>query len=234
MQVRLAKWPPAGIEPITGDRRVEIRANNLERPRMYSANKTTWIRPLAVLTLYGLALWCPTAYGHHVLGRPSYSLTEDSNTPSSLQQEVEVGEYLVNYMVFPAFPRPNEPGRVHLYIKRTANGEPFHGDVSFAIHEDGWFQGDEENLGVQPPDDNVFRQGFVFHDSGNYIISARFEADGETHRIDFPLRVGDPWPIGPFGVGVGMLCIVLVAGSVLRPRRLLTAKLRSARTDIGS
>ena len=200
---------------------------------MYSANKTTWIRPLAVLTLYGLALWCPTAYGHHVLGRPSYSLTEDSNTPSSLQQEVEVGEYLVNYMVFPAFPRPNEPGRVHLYIKRTANGEPFHGDVSFAIHEDGWFQGDEENLGVQPPDDNVFRQGFVFHDSGNYIISARFEADGETHRIDFPLRVGDPWPIGPLGVGVGMLCIVLVAGSVLGRRRLLTAKLRGARTDIG-
>lgn len=48
------------------------------------------------------------AYAHHVLGRPAYSLNEDSNTPPSMQVETQIGDYLVNMMVFPAFPKPGE------------------------------------------------------------------------------------------------------------------------------
>ena len=55
------------------------------------------------------------AYAHHVLGRPSYSLNEDSNTPPSMQIETRIGNYFVTYMVYPAFPKPGEPGRINLY-----------------------------------------------------------------------------------------------------------------------
>jgi hypothetical protein len=58
---------------------------------------------------------CQFAGAHHVLGRPTYSLNEDSNTPPSMQVETQIGAYFVSYMAFPAFPKPNEAGRVSVY-----------------------------------------------------------------------------------------------------------------------
>jgi len=52
---------------------------------------------------------------HHVLGRPAYSLNEDSNTPPSMNIETQIGDYLVTAMVYPAFPRAGESGRINLY-----------------------------------------------------------------------------------------------------------------------
>ena len=71
------------------------------------------------------------AAAHHVLGRPSYSLNEDSNTPPSMQGEVQIGEYLVSYMAFPAFPQPESPGRINLYVTQIDDGTPFQGQVTF-------------------------------------------------------------------------------------------------------
>jgi hypothetical protein len=77
-------------------------------------------------------------------------------------------------------------------------------------------------------DENVFRQGFLFHEAGDYIITAEFEAGGEPYVIDFPLRIGKPTPVGPIGVTVALLVIVLVGVSVIQRRRSMTGKLRSA------
>lgn len=167
-------------------------------------------------------------FAHHVLGRPAYSLKEDSNTPPSMQVETQIGEYLVTYMVFPAFPRPNEPGRVNLYATRIADGKPFQGSVSFTVRDDSWFGANEEQLGVQPVDDNVFRQGFQFREAGDYVITAEFEAGGEPYLIEFPLRVGSTSAVGPIGVVVGVLIVVLVGVNVLQRKRLLRAKIRAA------
>ncbi len=60
------------------------------------------------------------AEAHHILGRPAYSLNENSNTPPSMQVETMIGDYFVNYMVFPAFPRSKEPGRIHLYAQSVS------------------------------------------------------------------------------------------------------------------
>jgi len=136
---------------------------------------------------------------HHVLGRPSYSLTEDSNTPPSLQIDTQIGKYFVTYMAFPAFPKPNEAGRVNLYIRKIKDDTPFTGQVSFHVKDDSWFfarNKKSERIGIQTAADNIFRQGFVFKREGNFIISARFEADGEPYIVDFPLQIGSPWPIG--------------------------------------
>ena len=119
--------------------------------------------------------WVPS-HAHHVLGRPAYSLNEDSNTPPSMQVETQIGDYFVTYMAFPAFPRPQEPGRVNLYASRIDDGLPFQGEVTFKVRDDSWFNNDEELLGVQPPDDNVYRQGFIFQQEGNYIVTAEFES----------------------------------------------------------
>ncbi len=173
------------------------------------------------------------AAAHHVLGRPSYSLGEDSNTPSSLQAEIRIGDYDATYMVFPAFPKPERPGRINLYVTRADNGALYAGEVSFTVREASWLSwiglgGDEQKIGVQALDDGVFRQVFSFHQTGDYIISAAFDADGEPHVIDFPLRVGPPSTVGPIGIAVGLLAIVLLSVTLIQRRRTMTGKIRSA------
>lgn len=183
---------------------------------------------IKVFMLCIFMLCCAQVNAHHVLGRPSYSLNEDSNTPPSMQVETQIGDYFVTYMVFPAFPRPDQPGRVNLYASRIDNGKPFQGEVSFKVRKDSFFNNDEVLLGVQAVDDNVYRQGFEFHEAGNYIIRAEFEADGEIYQIDLPLRIGEPAPLGPVGVSVGVILIVLITVNVLQRKRLIRAKIRSA------
>jgi len=174
------------------------------------------------------------ACAHHVLGRPSYSLNEDSNTPPSTQVETQIGDYYVTYMVYPAFPRPGEPGRINLYATHIDTGQPFLGEVAFTVRDDKWFGARTEPLGVQPPDDGVYRQGFVFSEEGDYIITAEFEAGGEPYVIDFPLRVGDPAPIGPIGAAVAGIALILGAVNLVQRKRLLRARISSARPEARS
>lgn len=162
----------------------------------------------------------PVSEAHHVLGRPAYSLSEDSNTPPSMQVETQVGKYFVTYMAFPAFPKPKEAGRVNLYASRIDNGQTYKGEVTFKVRDDSWFSSKEETLGKQQIDDGVYRQGFIFNDSGDYIITAEFESDGEPYVIDFPLRIGDPLPVGPIGISVGIILLALVSVNVMQRRRL--------------
>lgn len=176
-----------------------------------------------ILALFGCLL-SMSSHAHHVLGRPSYSLGEDSNTPPSMQVETQIGEYYVTYMAFPAFPRANEPGRVNLYATRIDNGQSFQGKVTFKIMDDSWFDADIETIGTQAADDNVFRQGFIISEDGNYIIRAEFEAGGEPYVIDFPLRIGEPMPVGPLGISVLVIFIILISVNIIQRRRLQRLK----------
>ena len=196
---------------------------------IFFSNNFLFLRVLCALCgIIFLFLCSLPAEAHHVLGRPSYSLNEDSNTPPSMQVETQIGEYFVTYMVFPAFPRPNQPGRVNLYASRMDDGMPFQGDVTFKVRNDSLFNNDEELLGVQAVDDNVFRQGFEFFQKGDYIIRAEFESGGTPYQIDFPLRIGEPSPLGPIGISIGVIIIVLIGVNILQRKRLLGAKIRSA------
>jgi len=163
-------------------------------------------------------------YAHHVLGRPSYSLSADSNTPPSMQVETQIGEYYVTYMAFPAFPKPNEQGRVNLYASRIDNGVPYNGEVTFKVRDDSWFSDKEEIIGTQEIDDGVYRQGFIFKEVGNYIIVAEFESGGEPYVIDFPLRIGEPVSFGPIGIAVLVIVIVLVGVNITQRKRMQRVK----------
>ena len=171
------------------------------------------------------------AYAHHVLGRPSYSLGEDSNTPPSLQVETQIGDFYVTYMAFPAFPKPNEQGRVNLYASRIDNGLPFDGKVTFKVQDDSWFSNKVEILGVQDIDEVVYRQGFIFKNEGDYVITAEFESGGEPYTIDFPLRIGEPVAVGPIGITVAILVFVLVAVNILQRKRRFGLKAKRAREE---
>ncbi len=179
-----------------------------------------------VLLVMILFLGAQSAQAHHVLGRPSYSLNEDSNTPPSMQVETQIGEYYVTYMAFPAFPRPNETGRVNLYASRIDDGKPFIGEVTFKVRDDSWFTRNEEVLGTQQVDDNVYRQGFMFKKPGNYIITAEFESNGLPYVIDFPLQIGRPWPVRPLGIAVLSIVLTLVAVNVWQRRRMRRLTIR--------
>ena len=173
------------------------------------------------------------AAAHHRVGRPASRLNKNRNPPPGMQAEIQLGDYLVTYMAFPAFPRPGEPGRINLYVSRIDDGIPFPGKITFKVRVDSWFSwlgagNKQRTLGSRFSDDNVFRQRFLFHEAGDYIVSAEFEAGGEPYVVDFPLRIGAPAPIGPIGVTVGLLMIVLVGVSVMQRRRSMTGKIRGA------
>ena len=176
------------------------------------------------------------AVAHHVLGRPAYALNENSNTPPSMQLETVIGDYFVNYMVFPAFPRPKEPGRIHLYAKRIDNQNSLQEKVTFKVRDNSWaawfgFGANEETLGIQRPDDKVYRQGFVFAKEGDYIVTAEFHAEGAPYIIDFPLRIGAPPPVGPLGITAVLILGSLVTVSLIQRRRAMTGMIRATRDD---
>ena len=183
------------------------------------------------LPLLVAAFFSQPVSAHHVLGRPAYSLNEDSNTPPSMAVETQIGGFFVTYMVFPAFPRANEPGRLNLYATRIDNGKTIDGEVSFFVRDDTWLdslaRGQEEQLGTQLIDDGVYRQGFVFSEDGSYLIRAYFEADGEPYNIDFPLRVGEASPIGVVGAAVSLLASIILGANILQGRKLKRAKMQS-------
>lgn len=173
-----------------------------------------------ILTAVLIVTAVPEAVAHHVLGRPAYSLNEDSNTPPSMQVETQIGEYYVTYMAFPAFPKPNENGRVNLYASRIDNGNPFVGEVTFKVSDDSWFNSKTEILGVQTIDDGVYRQGFIFKQDGDFIITAEFESGGVPYIIDFPLRIGEPSSIGPIGIAVVIILLVIIGVNLTQRKRL--------------
>jgi len=168
---------------------------------------------------------------HHVLGRPAYNLNEDSNTPPSMTIETQIGDYFINAMVYPAFPRPNEPGRIHFYATHIDKNKSLDTSVTFSVSDDSWFKNDEEKLGAQVLDDVVYRQSFMFHNKGNYIITAEFEADGEPYRVDFPIRVGDAAPIGLLGGVVALILLILVTVSIVQRKKLIKNKIRNAHEE---
>jgi len=192
---------------------------------------------MKVLKVKNFVLFCclllitTNAIAHHVLGRPSYSLGADSNTPPSMQIETQIGEYYVTYMAFPAFPKPGQQGRVNLYASRIDNGNAFNGKVTFKVRDNSFFSSKEEKLGVQDIDDGVYRQGFIFKQAGDYIVTAEFESGGQPYTIDFPLQIGDPFPIGPLGGSVLVIGVLLVAVNITQRKRLARMKATQHHTD---
>jgi len=179
-----------------------------------------------IFVVVALLIITINAFAHHVLGRPSYSLGEDSNTPPSMQIETQIGEYYVTYMAFPAFPKPGDSGRVNLYASRIDNGNPFNGKVTFKVKDNSWFSSKQELLGVQDIDDGVYRQGFVFKKAGNYIVTAEFHSNGQPYFIDFPLQIGEPFPIGPLGISILIIALILIFVNVTQRKRLARVKAR--------
>lgn len=177
-------------------------------------------------------IFCSALAAHHVLGRPAYSLNEDSNTPPSMAVETQIGDFYVTYMIFPAFPKPGQRGRVNLYATRIDSGEIFDGEISFSVRDNHWYsisnEEKEEVLGVQTLDDGVYRQGFQFNENGQYIIRAYFESGDEVYDIDFPLQVGKASAVGTIGAAVGALAFILIAANVIQGKRLARAKTQSA------
>ena len=171
-----------------------------------------------------IALFCllmtTQSFSHHILGRPAYSLNEDSNTPPSKQIELYVGDYTINYMVYPAFPKPHEAGRINFYASHSDSGKSYVGKVAFSVKEDGWFSKASNNLGTQEHEDNIFHQDFTFDKEGDYIITAEFHDGAVPYSINFPLRVGAPTGFGTMGTFLALAVFVLLVLTSLNQTRL--------------
>jgi len=176
--------------------------------------------------LLSLLLCCWPTYAHHVLGRPAYSLNEDSNTPPSLAVEAQIGEFFITYMVFPAFPKAGEAGRLNLYIQGIDEDTHFNGEVSFSVVDDSFFSDRVEVIGTQLIDDGVYRQGFIFSENGKYIIRAHFDTNTDPYDIDFPLQVGEPSPLQPLMIAAIVLLLSLFGANLFLAKKSHIAKFR--------
>jgi hypothetical protein len=184
-----------------------------------------------VILLMGVLL--ETAVAHHILGRPAYNLNEDSNTPSSVQADAMIGDYMVTYMIYPAYPKPGEAGRINLYIKNVRGGAPYQEKVTFSARPDAWYNGlidssDVRILGEQPIDDHVYRQTFKIVEPGPYLFSAEIKINGEAHVLDFPLMIGAPPGISLTGIVVGLTLVILIGIGTAQRRRTRTGQIRGA------
>ncbi|MCK5385762.1 MAG: hypothetical protein KAJ39_01155, partial [Gammaproteobacteria bacterium] len=74
-------------------------------------------------------------------------------------------------------------------------------------------------------------QGFVFSKAGNYIVTAEFQSGGEPYVIDFPLRIGEPDSIGPIGIAVVIIILVIFGVNVTQRRRLQRMKAQQHHSD---
>lgn len=195
-------------------------------------DRTQWMRsPLFLLVgllISSVVSAPPLAWSHHVLGRPSYSLNEDSNTPPSMQLEVQIGRYLVTMMAFPAFPKVGEESRIRLYAAHLESGEPFIGEVQFSVRDDRWFADPAEILGVQRPIDGIYRQSLLFSQEGDYWVTTRFEAGGEPYIIDLPIRMGNPASVFPILATVGFVALLLL---ILTWRKWAIRRAKAAKLD---
>jgi len=162
---------------------------------------------------------CP-ASAHHILGRPSYNVDGDASTPPSISLEVQIGHFNVTMMAFPIQLKARQPVRVKLYATRLDGGKRFDGNVTFSVRDDSWFPATEEVLAVQRMDDNgVYSQGMEFKQDGDYVISAKYEADTEPYVIDFPVTVGNPMPKGFLAGAAGLVAVVLTGISLAKRKR---------------
>ncbi len=184
------------------------------------------IRFIRILCFIFLSLTPLVSHAHHVLGRPAYSLNEDSNTPPSMEVETSMGDYNITYMVFPAFPKPGARGRINLYAVNIKTGKPYNGEVHFSVRDDSWFSSNEEDIGTQEIDDGVYRQGFVIQKEGNYIVTAHFIANNEPYIIDFPLTVGVPSEFTLPVIIIGAIFVFLIIISLIQRRRLMQMRIK--------
>lgn len=173
-----------------------------------------------------LLLTSLSSQAHHVLGRPSYNLSEDSTTPPSVQMEAQIGEMSVTFMSFPAFPKANQESRLNLYVTSMKDATTYQGEVEFSVRDDSWFSADAEVIGKQTIDDNVYRQAVIFKEDGNYIIRASFHHNGEPYDIDFPLRVGAAGVIGPIGTTVFIIVAILIGVNFANRKRMQRLQIR--------
>lgn len=51
-------------------------------------------------------------------------------------------------------------------------------------------------------------------------MRAEFESGGEPYVIDFPLRIGEPASIGPLGLTVTLIVIILLSVNITQRRRM--------------
>ncbi len=178
---------------------------------------------LAVLMLILFFDNLTLAWGHHVLGRPAYRFSEDSSTPPALFVETQIGHYMVNVMVYPAFPKAGQESRIKLYATHLDTHNNFTGPVHFAIRDDVMFGNNRaETLGTQTPVDGIYRQIVLFSDEGDYIVTASFEAEGEPYIVDLPITIGQPRHYGTLAAAVGVILGVLVLVRISRRKRRRT------------
>lgn len=179
-------------------------------------NKLNFTLPVFALLL--LFSWACQA--HHVLGRPSYNLDEDTTTPPALELESQIAHFYVSFMAYPAIPDPHEHGRINVHISDTEQSKPYVGEVTFKARYDSYFKNGETLLGQQSIDDSVYRQGFVFEEPGNYIISAEFNENGKQYRVDMPLTVGEPGVMNSAALTITIVTLLLFAFSIYKRRQL--------------
>ena len=75
------------------------------------------------------------------------------------------------------------------------------------------------------------RQRLVFPGRGEYLITIRFEDNGEPYVIQFPVHIGEAAPVSVVTMAIIALAIALVLISLTQRRRLMSGKVRQSKPN---
>ncbi len=166
-----------------------------------------------------LLFFTSVANAHHIRGIPHYSYQENYPQAPAFEEFRESGPWSLQftYWQIPAQTALD----LALYVKRLDTGKPYTGAVTIQVFK----QGEDETSDINHPFDayanprNIHKVGWVYEESGLYIVKVDLGEGSEKISERFTLQVGTVplnfWYLG--GIAIGLIGL-MVAVAILKKR----------------
>ena len=157
---------------------------------------TLWISSMVLL------LGIVPIEAHHTLGvNQTGKATESPQIPRN--QELHLGDYLINVTVLPGHPDPEQTTRIVSYTKNLKTGQVFLGEMEFQVAAKSWFGLQTPFLTKsQRPIEDRHIQLVEFPEEGTYQIQLGFSDQGKHYHAHFELLVGQPFAFWKYGLAL--------------------------------
>ena len=171
-----------------------------------------------------IAGYATPSWGHHILGVPHYSYSEDYPQTPFLTYAVKAEGYTVKVTGNPGHPVPGEPTGLHVYVKNELTGKPYPGTVTVSVFEERFMR--TERLVYGPSEaqreEAIFKFSPIYENVANYQLHIEFHDDKEW-SIVLPVVAGEPkspWiSIGLTGGGIALALLIFRAIRIKSRRR---------------
>ncbi len=178
---------------------------------------------LLALTLTG------DARGHHILGLPHYSYSENYPQAPTLEYPATTGPYDVLLTCYPGTPVPGETANLAFYIKNRETGQPYEKPITVRVLQTFTFGDNREILPATlvQPFEVPHKLAVTFPQDGEFVVELTLDVEGQPETIPFMVIAGQPSATASVliaaGCGLVVFLVVVRAIRIKRARRAAAA-----------